>query len=112
MAQEVTEVSVTYVEHDGTAHMVDVPLGHTVMEGAIFSQVRGIHASCAGDCECATCHVYVDEAWRSKTGEMSAKEKRSLRYARDVAGNSRLSCQIVVVQELDGLVVRMPERQF
>ena len=102
---------ITYIEHDGTEHVVDVEDGLTVMEGAIRNMVPGIDADCGGACACATCHVYVDEAWTDKTGDRSSMEESMLDFADDVRDNSRLSCQIKVSGTLDGLVVRMPEEQ-
>ena len=103
---------VTYITHDGVQHVIDVPTGQTVMDGALSNNLKGIWAYCVGDCGCATCQVYVDEAWLAKTGEMSENERDTLEYAVDVAPNSRLSCQIEIREDLDGLVVRMPERQY
>jgi 2Fe-2S ferredoxin len=102
---------ITYIEFDGTEHTVEVRNGLTVMEGAIKNNVPGIDADCGGACACATCHVYVDEAWREKTGKASAMEESMLDFAQNVEPNSRLSCQIKVTDALDGLVVRMPEEQ-
>ena len=102
---------ITYIEFDGTEHVVEVKKGLSVMEGAIKNNVPGIDADCGGACACATCHVYVDEAWRGKTGEASAMEESMLDFAEGVEPNSRLSCQIKVSDALDGLVVRMPESQ-
>ena len=102
---------ITYIEHDGTEHGVDVEDGMTVMEGAIRNMVPGIDADCGGACACATCHVYVDEAWAAKAGERSSMEESMLDFASDVRDNSRLSCQIKVSGALDGLIVRMPEEQ-
>lgn len=102
---------VTYVEHDGTEHTIEVKNGMSVMEGAIKNNVPGIDADCGGACACATCHVYVDAAWQGKTGEKSAMEESMLDFAENVEDNSRLSCQIKVSDDLDGLVVRMPESQ-
>ena len=102
---------ITYIEHDGTEHVIDVKPGLSVMEGAVKNNIPGIDADCGGACACATCHVYVDEAWRAKTGEKSAMEESMLDFAENVEDNSRLSCQIKVTDELDGLVVRMPESQ-
>ena len=103
--------SITYIEHDGTEHVVDVKSGLSVMEGAIRNNVPGIDADCGGACACATCHVYVDEAWREATGSPSAMEESMLDFAEEVEPNSRLSCQIRVSDALDGLVVRLPENQ-
>lgn len=102
---------ITYIEFDGTEHTVEVRNGLTVMEGAIKNNVPGIDADCGGACACATCHVYVDEAWREKTGTASAMEESMLDFAQNVESNSRLSCQIKVTDQLDGLIVRMPEEQ-
>jgi 2Fe-2S ferredoxin len=102
---------ITYIEHDGTEHTVEVDNGITVMEGAIRNLVPGIDADCGGACACATCHVYVDEAFKDKTGERTSMEDSMLDFASDVRDNSRLSCQIKVSEALDGLVVRLPEEQ-
>jgi 2Fe-2S ferredoxin len=102
---------ITYIEHDGTEHQVEVKTGLSVMEGAIRNNVPGIDADCGGACACATCHVYVDDAWREKTGDQSAMEESMLDFAEAVQENSRLSCQIRVSDALDGLVVRLPESQ-
>ena len=101
----------TFIEFNGTEHVVDVKPGMTVMEGAVKNNVPGIDADCGGACACATCHVYVDAAWESKTGERSNMEESMLDFAENVEPSSRLSCQIKVTEELDGLVVRMPESQ-
>lgn len=103
---------ITYIEDDGTEHAIDVENGMTVMEGAIQNSIPGIDADCGGACACATCHVYVDEAWMEKTGKPESMEEDMLDFAFDVRDNSRLSCQIKVTDELDGLIVRMPEKQF
>ncbi len=103
---------ITFIEHNGTEHVVDAEVGMTVMEAAIKNMVPGIEAECGGACACATCHVYVDEAWREKTGQPQEMEEDMLDFAFDVRPNSRLSCQIKVTDELDGLVVRIPEKQF
>ena len=102
---------ITYIEFGGTEHAVDVRNGLSVMEGAIKNNVPGIDADCGGACACATCHVYVDEAWREKVCEPSPMEEDMLDFGYDVRANSRLSCQIKVSDALDGLVVRTPEKQ-
>jgi len=102
---------IIYIEHDGTDHVVDVKPGLTLMEGAVKHNVPGIDADCGGACACATCHVYVDEAWADKTGERSDMEASMLDFAENVEPNSRLSCQIRVTEALGGLVVRLPESQ-
>lgn len=102
---------ITFIEHNGTARTVEAENGSTVMEVAIRNGVPGIDAECGGACACATCHVYVDEAWRAATGTASAMEEDMLDFAFDVRPNSRLSCQIKVSDALDGLTVRTPPRQ-
>ena len=102
---------ITYIEFNGEEHVLDVKTGLSVMEGAVKNNIPGIDADCGGACACATCHVYVDEAWLPKTGEKSAMEESMLDFAENVEPNSRLSCQIKVGDELEGLVVRMPESQ-
>ena len=102
---------VTYVEHDGTEHALEVKSGLSVMEGAVKHDVPGIDADCGGACACATCHVYVDEAWTDRTGSPSAMEESMLDFAEGVKPNSRLSCQIKMTDALDGLRVSMPESQ-
>ena len=102
---------ITYIEHDGTEHVIDVKTGLSVMEGAVKNNIPGIDADCGGACACATCHVYVDPEWQEKTGARSAMEESMLDFAESVEPNSRLSCQIKVSDALDGLVVKMPESQ-
>jgi len=102
---------ITYIEHDGTEHTIDVKNGLSVMEGAVKNNIPGIDADCGGACACATCHVYVKDEWLEKTGTRSAMEESMLDFAEGVEANSRLSCQIKVVDALDGLVVTMPESQ-
>ncbi|HEV2533640.1 2Fe-2S iron-sulfur cluster-binding protein [Phenylobacterium sp.] len=102
---------ITYIEHDGTEHVIDVKTGLSVMEGAVKNNIPGIDADCGGACACATCHVYVQEDWLDKTGDKSAMEESMLDFAESVEPNSRLSCQIKVSDALDGLVVTMPESQ-
>jgi len=103
---------ITYIEHDGIKHEVDAEAGMTVMEAAVKNSVPGIEAECGGSCSCATCHVYVDEKWREATGQPEEMEEDMLDFAFDVRESSRLSCQIKVTDELDGLVVQVPEKQF
>jgi 2Fe-2S ferredoxin len=102
---------ITYVEHDGTEHVVDVADGLSVMEGAVNNMIPGIDADCGGACACATCHVYVDDKFMDKIEPKEDMEQTMLDFAPDVKETSRLSCQIKVKPELDGMVVRMPESQ-
>jgi ferredoxin, 2Fe-2S len=102
---------ISFISHDGARFDVDAENGSTVMENAIRNAVPGIEAECGGACACATCHVYVDEAWTAEVGEPEAMEEDMLDFAFDVRPNSRLSCQIKVRDALDGLIVEVPERQ-
>ena len=101
----------TFIAFDGSRIDVDAVNGSTVMENAIRNSVPGIEAECGGACACATCHVYVDDAWTDAVGKPAAMEEDMLDFAFDVRPNSRLSCQIKVKDELNGLVVSIPEHQ-
>lgn len=103
---------ITFIQPDGSQDVVDAEPGMTVMEAAKQSDVAGIEAECGGSCACATCHVYVDEAWRDKVGKAENMEEDMLDFAFDVREESRLSCQIRVTSEHDGLIVRVPAKQF
>lgn len=102
---------ITYIDFEGQSRTVEAENGSTVMENAIKNSIPGIEAECGGACACATCHVYVDEAWREKVGGPSPMEEDMLDFGFDVRANSRLSCQIKVSDELDGLVVHTPQQQ-
>jgi 2Fe-2S ferredoxin len=102
---------ITYIDAGGTSRSVEGDVGATVMETAIRNGVPGIVAECGGACACATCHVYVDEEWQSAVGPATPMEEDMLDFASDVRSNSRLSCQIRITPELDGLVVRTPVQQ-
>jgi 2Fe-2S ferredoxin len=102
---------ITFIEPGGFRHEIDAPLGITLMEAAKQSGVQGILALCGGACACATCHVYVDAAWLPKLGVREEMEEGMLESAWQPRGNSRLSCQIHVTADLDGLVVSVPQRQ-
>ncbi len=103
---------ITYIEHDGTEHNIDADVGSTVMNAALDNLVPGIDADCGGECSCATCHVMVAENWMPKVGQPSEAEESMLDLNPERQSNSRLSCQIPVTDELDGLVVQLPEFQF
>ena len=103
---------ITYIEHSGKSHVVEVPNELSVMEGAVQNNIPGITADCGGACACATCHVYIDKEWLDKTGVAEDMETDMLDFAFDVEENSRLSCQVKITDELDGLVIKLPEKQF
>ncbi len=102
---------ITIVGFDGTRFDILAENGSTVMENAVRNSVPGIEAECGGACACATCHVYIDDAWTDIVGAPETMEEDMLDFAYDVRPNSRLSCQIKVRDALDGLVVNVPERQ-
>ena len=99
---------ITYIQPNGQAADVDVPLGSSVMQGAVDNMIEGIVAECGGACSCATCHVYVDPAWVDIVGPACDFEQDMLSAAAEVRSNSRLSCQIEITPELSGLIVSMP----
>ena len=102
---------VTYIEHNGKSHTIDVQNGLTVMEGAIQNNVPGIDADCGGSMACATCHVYVKEEWFNNLPKKEDGEEDMLDMAFEPKKNSRLSCQLIISDDLDGLVVDLPEKQ-
>ena len=102
---------ITYIEHNGTNHTIDVQNGLTVMEGAVQNNIPGIDADCGGGMACATCHVYVKEEWFNKIPKAEQAEVDMIDMAYEPKKNSRLSCQIIVSDELDGLEVTTPEKQ-
>ena len=102
---------VTFISADGTATEASGDIGQSVMSVAVNAGIEVILAECGGACACATCHVYVDEAWTEIVGPPSPMEEDMLDFGFDVKPNSRLSCQIKVSDQLDGLIVRTPERQ-
>lgn len=103
---------ITFIQPGGESQTVEAAAGLTVMEAARLNNIDGIEAECGGACACATCHVYVDDAWRAKTGKPEAMEEDMLDFAFDVRDGSRLCCQIKVSATLDGLIVRVPAKQF
>jgi 2Fe-2S ferredoxin len=98
-------------EHGGKRHELDASVGQSVMEVAVRNGVPGIEAVCGGSCACATCHVYVDPLWFERVGHPSPMEAGTIEFAIDAEGTSRLSCQIKITPELDGLTVRLPKSQ-
>ena len=102
---------ITYIEHTGKTHTIDVPNGLTVMEGAVQNDIPGIDADCGGSMACATCHVYVKEEWSNKLKKMENGEQDMIDMAYEPKKNSRLSCQLIVSDELDGLEVTTPLKQ-
>jgi 2Fe-2S ferredoxin len=104
-------VSVTYIEHDGTEHVVDAEAGKSLMQNAVDNGIPGIDADCGGACACATCHVFIPGQWQELTGDRNPMEDAMLQLAEGVQDNSRLACQIDVSSDLDGISVHMPESQ-
>ena len=102
---------IIYNTHDNKTHTIDVQNGLTVMEGAVQNDIPGIDADCGGSMACATCHVYVNDEWYNKLDEKTEGEDDMIDQAYDPKKNSRLSCQITVSEKIEGLVVRLPEKQ-
>ena len=102
---------ITYITHDNQNYTIDVQNGLTVMEGAIQNDIPGIDADCGGGMACATCHVYVKEEWLDKLSKKEDGEEDMLDMAFEPKKNSRLSCQLVVSDEIDGLIVNIPSKQ-
>jgi 2Fe-2S ferredoxin len=102
---------ITFIEHSGARHEVEAQIGQSVMQAAVNNMVPGIIADCGGNCSCATCHVYVAEEWRSHLTGPSREEQDMVECALYVQENSRLSCQLHITPEMDGLVVSLPESQ-
>ena len=103
---------ITYITKDQSKHEVDVDNGYTVMEGAVNNDIDGVPAECGGACACATCHAYIDESWMSKIPEMDDMEDSMLDAAFERKDNSRLTCQIEVNDDMDGLVVHIAENEY
>jgi 2Fe-2S ferredoxin len=104
--------AITFIEFNGTVHQVEVPSGKTLMLAAIENGVPGIDADCGGGCACGTCHVYIDPVWADTVGQADASENGMLNMRPDRMSNSRLSCQITLGDEHEGLAVRLPEFQM
>ena len=105
---------VTYVEFNGAKNVVDVAEGENVMRGALYNDLPGIIGECGGGLACATCHCYVDEAWADRVGGPSSQDETDMleSTSAEVKSTSRLSCQIILSAELDGLIVHLPETQY
>lgn len=106
--------AVTFVEFSGASHVIDVAEGENVMRGALYNDLPGIVGECGGGLACATCHCYVDDAWAAQAGTPSSQDERDMleSTAAEVKATSRLSCQIIMSAELDGLIVHLPEHQY
>tara|TARA_B110000116_G_C16661312_1_gene501880 strand:- start:656 stop:976 length:321 start_codon:yes stop_codon:yes gene_type:complete len=102
---------ITYIEYDGKSHTIEAANGLSVMEGAVQNNIPGIDADCGGSMACATCHVYVKEEWFNKLPKKEDGEEDMLDMAFEPKKNSRLSCQLMISDQLDGLVVNLPEKQ-
>ena len=102
---------ITYIEHNGKEHTINVDNGLTVMEGAVQNDIPGIDADCGGSMACATCHVYVKEEWFNKLDKPEDAEQDMIDMAFEPKKNSRLSCQLIVSDKLDGLIVTTPKQQ-
>ena len=104
--------SVTFIDYLGNEQVVRAQSGQSLMQVAVSNMVEGIVAECGGSCACGTCHCFIDHEWQTKIPEMSGVEKETLECAVEATQASRLACQITVTEDLDGLVVRLPEEQL
>ncbi|MFF7061379.1 2Fe-2S iron-sulfur cluster-binding protein [Pseudomonas sp. NPDC008258] len=104
-------VKITFVQPDGSSVEVDAKVGGTVMEAAVNNMVKGIDADCGGACACATCHVYISDEWKEKLQAAEVMESDMLEYAYEPDASSRLSCQLRITPEMEGLVIRVPSQQ-
>jgi 2Fe-2S ferredoxin len=102
---------IIYIEFSGKEHHIEMPVGYSIMEGAVKNSIPGIDADCGGSCACATCHVYVDEKFINKIPKAKESEQDMIDFVVNPKNNSRLSCQLMITDEFDGIVVRMPEKQ-
>ena len=102
---------ITFIDHAGTSREVEAKNGASIMEAAIQNAIPGIDADCGGACACATCHIYVDDAWLGKLADKDDMEDSMLDFANNVQPNSRLSCQIIIKDDIDGIIVKTPEDQ-
>lgn len=102
---------ITFIEHDGVEHVVEAETGISVMKAAVNDMVPGIDADCGGACACATCHVHIDPDWMARAGSPDEMEEAMLEFVSEPGAGSRLSCQILVSDALDGLVLRLPKQQ-
>ncbi|WP_422443711.1 MULTISPECIES: 2Fe-2S iron-sulfur cluster-binding protein [unclassified Endozoicomonas] len=103
---------IQFVTHDGNQYEADIDSGSTLMQGAVDNMIDGILAECGGACSCATCHCYIDEGWIEMVGPAEGMEQEMLDVVREPRATSRLSCQVVVTDEMDGMVVHLPESQY
>lgn len=104
--------TITLIEYSGQDHIIDAEIGKSLMQNALDNLVPGIDADCGGACACGTCHCFVEEQWSEATGEADGMEEAMLGMRPDRAAASRLSCQIQVTDNMDGMVVRLPEYQM
>ena len=103
---------ITFIAADGKSQSLQVDAGQSLMQAAVYNDIRGILADCGGSCSCATCHCYLDEAWASRFPPASVEEAELVSFAFDPLPSSRLSCQLQLAPEHDGLVIRLPKRQI
>ncbi|MBU6269223.1 MAG: 2Fe-2S iron-sulfur cluster binding domain-containing protein [Sphingomonadales bacterium] len=105
-------VAVTFIEADGARFVVDCAVGGSLMEAARAADIKGILADCGGNCACGTCRVFVDEGWLDRLAPIAELEEATLDMRDEPQANERLSCQLPVTEAMDGMVVRLPKRQF
>ncbi len=104
--------SITFIDHEGNEQVVEAEVGETVMQAATNNMIEGIVAECGGSCACGTCHCFIGSEWQSKMPEITEIERETIECAVDGTPDSRLSCQVTITSELDGMIVRLPEDQL
>lgn len=104
-------VAITYIEHNGRRHVVDVDAGMNLMESATLNMVPGVDGQCGGICSCATCHCYLPEGWQERVGAPAEGERQMLEHAKHARPNSRLGCQVFVTEDMDGIEIGLPPEQ-
>lgn len=104
--------NIIFIEHDGTEHSAEIEEGRSLMQVALDNGVPGVDADCGGECACGTCHVILEEKWMPKNSELSDTEQQMLEMTPELTGTSRLSCQVKTTEDMDGMVVRLPEFQM
>lgn len=109
---ELVMPQIKLIEHNGTEHSIEVPVGTSIMQGAVNNMVPGIVGDCGGSCSCATCHAYVQPQWAEKLAPADEAEQAMLEGVLDLRPNSRLTCQIIIQPELEGLTVELPASQY
>lgn len=104
--------TITFIEPNGLSHETDAPVGRSLMQVALDNLIESIAAECGGSCSCGTCHCYIDEPWLEDAGAPDEMEQALLEGLQELKPNSRLSCQVIVTDKMEGMIVRVPEQEY